>query len=107
MRKHATIGRVPSAAIEEGFFVRFTIEALTGLITDLRCRVEQTGSQREVAQVLLAEAHIDEATDMLRTIQPTPSVRESHKLSPDRHAGRPVRQVERSRLQVVFRPAQR
>jgi len=104
MRKHATIRRVPSAPTDDDFFIRLTIEALMGLITDLRCRVEQTGTQREVAQVLLAGAHINEGVGILRTIHPTPSVRESHNLTPHRYAGRPVQQAGRPRLEVVFRP---
>jgi hypothetical protein len=105
MQKHATIRRVPTTPTDEYFFIRLTIDALMGLIGDLRCRVEQTGTQRQVAQVLLAGAHIDEGVGILRTIQPTPSVRESHERSLDRHVGRRVQEAGRPRLQVVFRPA--
>jgi len=48
-----------------------------GLITDLRTRVVQTGSRRDVAQLLLAQAHSDGAAGILRTIQPAPNVREA------------------------------
>jgi hypothetical protein len=58
-------------------FIRLTIDALVGLITDLRARVVQTGTRREVAQILLAEAHINEVAGILRTIQPAPNVREA------------------------------
>jgi hypothetical protein len=102
MRKPATVRRVPPAPTDDDFFVRFTIDALIGLMTDLRDRVEQSGTRREVAQVLLAEAHVDEAVGLLRTVQPAPSLRESHKLSPDRHAARRVQRVGRRGLQVVF-----
>jgi hypothetical protein len=102
MRNPATARRVPPAPTEEEFFVRFTIEALLGLIADLRCRVEHTGTQREVHQLLLAEAHIAEAVGLLTLIQPTPSVRESHNLSPNHRAGRRLQQAGRPRLEVVF-----
>jgi hypothetical protein len=74
MRRPAIVRRVPSAPTDEDFFIRLTIDALMGLIADLRCRVEQTGTRHQVAQVLLAQAHIDEATGLLRAIQPTLSV---------------------------------
>jgi hypothetical protein len=105
MRKHAAIRRVPPAPTEEDFFIRLTRDALMGLIRDLRRRVEQTGTPREAAQVLLAEAHISEAVGLLKRIQPTPSVCESHELRPHRHAGTRVQQAGRPRLHVVFRPA--
>jgi len=75
MRRPGTIKSVRPAPADE-YFIRLTIDTLMGLITDLRTRVVQTGSRREVAQILLAEAHIDEAAGILRTIQPTPNVRE-------------------------------
>jgi len=75
MRRPGTIKSVRPAPADE-YFIRLTIDTLMGLITDLRTRVVQTGSRREVAQILLAEAHIDEAAGILRTIQPMPNVRE-------------------------------
>jgi hypothetical protein len=76
MRRPVTMKSVRPAPADE-YFIRFTVDALMSLITDLRTRVVQTGTRREVAQILLAEAHIDEAAGILRTIQPTPNVREA------------------------------
>jgi hypothetical protein len=77
MRRPAILRRIPSAPTDENFFIRLTTDGLMGLITDLRHRVENTGTRRSVAQVLLAEAHIDEAVGLLRAIQPAPKVRKS------------------------------
>ena len=75
MPRPGTIKSVrPAPADEE--FIRLTLDALMGLMTALRTRVVQTGTRRDVTQILLAEAHIDEAAGILRTIQPTPNVRE-------------------------------
>jgi len=104
VRKPATLRRISPAPANEDFFVRFTIDALMGLITDLRSRVEQTGTPRQATQVFLARAHIHEAIGLLRTIQPTPGVRECHGLSPLRHLGSRVQQERRTRLEVTFRP---
>ncbi len=76
MRKSATTKVDAPPATGEDFFVRFTIDALLGLMTDLCCRVEEAGTRREASQVLLAKAHIDEAVGLLRTIQPVPIPRE-------------------------------
>jgi hypothetical protein len=65
----------PAPADED--FIRLTADAIVGLITELRTRLVQTGTRREVAQILLAEAHIDEVACILRTIQPAPSLREA------------------------------
>src|ERR1700689_4230994 len=75
MRRPGTIKSVRPAPADE-YFIRLTIDTLMGLITDLRTRVVQTGSRREVAQILLAEAHPHEAAGFWRTIQPMPNVRE-------------------------------
>jgi hypothetical protein len=50
----------------ESFFIPLAADVLVSVIMDLRCRVKHTGSRREVAQVLLAGAHIDEAVGLLR-----------------------------------------
>jgi len=76
MRRPVTMKSVRPAPADE-YFIRFTVDALMSLITDLRTRVVQTGTRREVAQILLAEAHIDEVACILRTIQPAPSLREA------------------------------
>jgi hypothetical protein len=76
MPRPGTIKSVrPAPADEE--FIRLTLDALMGLMTALRTRVVQTGTRRDVTQILLAEAHIDEAAGILRTIQSTPNVREA------------------------------
>ncbi len=105
MRRPATMRRVPRAPTDEGFFIRLATDALMGVMTDLRRRVEHKGTRRSVAQVLLAEAHIDEAIGLLKAIQSMPRMRESHELRPYRHAGRRLQQAGRPRLHVVFRPA--
>lgn len=76
MRRPATRRRVPPAPTGEDFFNRLATDALTSVMTDLRRRVEHSGTERSVAQVLLAEAHIAEAVGLLRAIQPMPSERE-------------------------------
>jgi hypothetical protein len=76
MRRPATVRRDVSAPPDESFFIRLAADALTSVMTDLRRRVEHTGTRRSVAQVLLAEAHIAEAVGLLRAIQPMPSERE-------------------------------
>jgi hypothetical protein len=73
MRKPVIVRRVPAPPTDEDFFIRLTTHGLMGLIADLRHRVEQSGTPRSVAQVLLAEAHIAEAVGLLRGIQPTPT----------------------------------
>jgi hypothetical protein len=65
----------PAPADED--FIRLTIDALVGLMTDLRTRVVQTGTRREVAQILLAEAHMGEVAGILRSIQPARNMREA------------------------------
>jgi len=84
MRKPATVRRVLPAPTEEDFYIRIATDALTSVITDLRCRVEHLGNPRAVAQVLLAEAHIAEAVGLLRTIQPAPGIQKDdfHRPSP-------------------------
>jgi hypothetical protein len=77
VRRAATTKRVLPAPTDEDFFIRTATEALMSLIADLRRRLERTGTRRSAAQALLAEAHMDEAVHLLRTIQPTPSVHES------------------------------
>lgn len=76
MRRPTIVRRVPPAPTDEDFFIRLTTDALIGLIADLRRRLERGGRPRSVAQVLLAEAHIDEAVGLLRTIQPAPGAHE-------------------------------
>lgn len=73
MRRPATVRRDVSAPPDESFFIRLAADALTSVMTDLRRRVEHTGTRRSVAQVLLAEAHVAEAVGLLRAIQHTPS----------------------------------
>jgi hypothetical protein len=73
MRRPATRRRVPPAPTGEDFFNRLATDALTSVMTDLRRRVEHSGTERSVAQVLLAEAHVAEAVGLLRAIQHTPS----------------------------------
>jgi hypothetical protein len=82
MRRAATIRRVPPAPTDEGFFIRLATDALTSVMTDLRRRVEHTGTRCSVAQVLLAEAHIAEAVGLLRAIQPMPRMRDIISLRP-------------------------
>jgi hypothetical protein len=76
MPRPGTIKSVRPAPADEDF-IRLTLEALMGLMTALRTRVMQTGTPREVTQILLAEAHIDEAAGILRTIPSTPNVGEA------------------------------
>jgi hypothetical protein len=73
MRNHATMRQVPPKPEDEDFFVRLATDALITVMTDLRCRVEHSGTPRSIAQVLLAEAHVAEAVGLLRTIQPMPT----------------------------------
>jgi hypothetical protein len=73
MRRPAIVRSVPAAPTDDDFFIRLTAHALTGLIADLRRRLEQSGKSRSVAQVLLAEAHIAEAVGLLRAIHPMPT----------------------------------
>ena len=77
VRKSATVRRVPAAPIDESFYIGIATDALTSVITELRCRVEQMGTPRSVAQVLLAEAHIAEAVGLLRAIRPAQSAGEA------------------------------
>jgi hypothetical protein len=79
MRRPATRRRVPLAPTDEDFFIRLATDALTSVMTDLRCRVEHTGTLRSVAQVLLAEAHIAEAVGLLRATQ---RIRSASELAP-------------------------
>jgi hypothetical protein len=76
MRRPANMRRVPPAPIEENFFIRLAAGGLASIMADLRRRVEHTGTRRSIAQVLLAQAHIDEAVGLLSAIPPTPRVRE-------------------------------
>jgi hypothetical protein len=76
MPRPATVRRVPLAPTDVDFFIRLATDAIMGVMTELRLRVERAGTSRSVAQVLLAEAHIDEAIGLLKAIQPMPSMRE-------------------------------
>jgi len=49
MRKPATTKRVPPAPADEEFFLRLTTDGLMSLMTDLRRRLERTGTRRSVA----------------------------------------------------------
>jgi hypothetical protein len=100
MRRPATIRRAPPAPTDEGFLIRLATEALTSVMTDLRCRVEHTGTRRSVVQVLLAEAHIAEAVSLLRAIQPISSLREFASARPVLSPAPPTR----SRVQQPRRP---
>ena len=82
MRKSATRRVKPPTPTNEDFCIRLAADALVSVITDLRNRVERSGTPRSVAQVLLVEAHIAEAVGLLRMIQPMPSLREVAPLGP-------------------------
>lgn len=73
MRRPADMRRVPLVPTDDNLFVQLSADALVSVIADLRCRVEHAGTPRQVAQVLLAEAHIAEAVGLLKTIQPASS----------------------------------
>jgi hypothetical protein len=73
MRKLATVRRVPLAPTDDDFLFHLAADALVSVIAELRCRVQHTSTRRQVAQVLLAGAHIDEAVGLLRAIQSAPS----------------------------------
>jgi hypothetical protein len=85
MRRSVTKRDVPSRPPNEDFFIRLAADTLMSVISDLRCRVKHTGTRSEVAQVLLAEAHIDEAVGLLKAIQPKPRGCETdyHRPSPN------------------------
>jgi hypothetical protein len=72
-REHKALSLAPS---DTNFFVHLTPDVLIREIADLRCRVEHAGSRRQIAQALLAKAHIDKAVGLLRTIEPAPSTHE-------------------------------
>ena len=99
VRKSATARRVPPAPIDESYYIGIATDALTSVITELRCRVEQMGNPRSVAQVLLAEAHIAEAVGLLRANRPAQSAGEAdfHLPSPGSslHARNRVQRVGR------------
>jgi hypothetical protein len=98
MRRSATIRRDLSAPPDESFFIRLAADALTSMMTDLRCRVEHAGTRRSVAQVLLAEAHIAEAVGLLRAIQTLPSAHKFAPPGPSLSSAPPARsQVQRPR----------
>jgi hypothetical protein len=82
MRRPATDRRIPPAPTNEALIIQIAADALLSVITNLCRRVQYTGTPRSVAHVLLAEAHIDEAVGLLRTIQPNRSVRKSNFLRP-------------------------
>jgi hypothetical protein len=100
MQRLATIRRVPTAPTDEDCFIRRTTNAILKLIADLRRRLEHTGTRRSVAQALLAEAHIEEAVGLLKTIQARPGVREP---APDR----PMPSMVRHACRQVQRPGRR
>jgi hypothetical protein len=77
MRRPAIVRREPTAQIGDDFQVDLTADALLSVIAGLRYRVERSGTRCEVAQVVLAGAHIDEAIGLLRKIQPARSLDES------------------------------
>lgn len=76
MRRTTIVRHRPTVQINNDFRVDLVEDALLSAIADLRCRVERTGTRREVSQVVLAGAHIDEAVGVLRTIQAGPSAYE-------------------------------
>src|SRR5271156_4792000 len=87
MRRSATNRCVPTAPTDEAFFIRSATDAIASVMADLRHRIEHMGNPRSFAQVLLADAHIDEAVGLLRTIRPAPSMPEL----PYRERCRPAR----------------
>lgn len=102
MRKAGTSKRGLPAPTDEDFFILIATDALMSLIADLRRRLERTGTRRSVAQVLLAEAHMDEAVRLLRTFPPTASVHESGFRHSELTAARPTC----SRVPLPGRPHQ-
>jgi hypothetical protein len=90
MRRPATHRRIPPAPTNENLIIQIAADALMSVITDLCRRLQYTGTPRSVAHVLLAEAHVDEAVGLLRTIQPNQSVRESSFLRPALTAARQI-----------------
>jgi hypothetical protein len=91
MRKPANIRRAPLAPTDDNLFVHLTADALVSAIADLRCRVEHAGTPRQVAQVLLAEAHVAEAAGLIRTIRPMPSPGECAPHGPSLRPAPPTR----------------
>jgi hypothetical protein len=73
MRRPVIVTCEPRVQIEDDLRVDVAADALLGVIADLLGRAERTGTRREVAQVVLAAAHVDEAVGLLRTIQPAPN----------------------------------
>jgi hypothetical protein len=97
VRKSATVRFELATPTNEDFCIRLAADVLVSVITDLRRRLEHFGTPRSIAQVLLAEAHVAEAVGLLRTIEPTPSIRESAlqggSLSPPSHVGNRVQRA--------------
>ena len=92
MRRPVIVRREPRAQIDEDLHVDVAADALLGVIADLLGRAERTGTRREVAQIVLAAAHVDEAVGLLRTIQPAPNAYElGGRGSTTRRARRPCR----------------
>ena len=77
MRRPVNVRREPRAQIDDDLHVAVAADALLGVIADLLARAERTGTRREVAQVVLAAAHVDEAVGLLRTIQAAPNAYQS------------------------------
>ncbi len=98
MRKSATVRFALTTSTNEEFCIRLAAGALVSVMTDLRRRLEHSGTPRSVAQVLLAEAHVAEAVGLLRTIQPMPSIREFRppgtSQSPSPYVGNRVQRAE-------------
>lgn len=99
MRKSVTLRSERPTPMNEGFCIRLAADALVSVMTDLRRRVEHSGTPRAIAQVLLAEAHVAEAVGLLRTILPTTGVRtagtQSPSPSPPHHDHTRVQRAER------------
>jgi hypothetical protein len=102
MPRPAIVRRVPTAPANDDLYVRLTTHGLLGLIADLRRHVEQSGTPRSVAQVLLAEAHIAEAVGLLRAIQPVATECELARAAPLLRAAADAR----SRVQRLRQPRQ-
>jgi hypothetical protein len=97
MRRPVIVTCEPRVQMEDDLRVDVAADALLGVIADLLGRAERTGTRREVAQVVLAAAHVDEAVGLLRTIQPAPNACElGVRGSTMRPARRPCRPLLRA-----------
>jgi hypothetical protein len=97
MRRPVIVRREPRAQIDDDLRVDVAADSLLGVVAELLGRAERTGTRREIAQVVLAAAHVDEAVGLLRTIQPAPNPCElAVRGSTMRRARRPCRPLLRA-----------